>query len=144
VGVWVRVMDRSEELFCAGADAFVRRIGRQKELYRKTLSLMTREDDADPVFRIRDSALFGPLLEAFGPALEQQHAKADLESIYEIGLHKRSGALIVCNKGATLYCLSQRTSTPFLARHIGFCVYMPGLGMEFANVSLVGDRKSVV
>jgi ADP-ribose pyrophosphatase YjhB (NUDIX family) len=122
-----------------GMDSFSKRIEKKKELYLKLLDLASKDNSEDRVFRIRSKALFNQVINSFGAMLDNKKAGADLSLIYEAGVHKKSGALIICNKGATLYSLSPRTRTPHITRHIGFCIYMPGLGIEFVNVGLVGD-----
>ena len=109
------------------------------KIYHAALSLAESGKSGSPVFKITDPKLFREIMENFGPVLDQSNAKYSLESIYEAGIHKATGSLIVCNKGATLFTLSPKTSTPAIARHIGFSIYVPGVGIEFANVGLFGD-----
>jgi GTP cyclohydrolase II len=123
-----------------GIDSFSRRIQRQKVIYGNVLA--ESEKCKGKIFRVRDKELFKEVIENFGPILHSHKAKSDLMRLYEIGLHKESGALIISNKGATLYCLSPKSETPYLARHIGFCIHLPDLGVEFVNVALVGDVYS--
>lgn len=127
------------DLIVSGMDAFAQRIERKKKLYLELLSRAEQDASDDPVYRIEEPALLRRTLECFGAALDGMNAKAELTAIYEAGVHKKTGALLICNKGATLYSLSPRTQTPAITRHIGFCIYMPGLGIEFVNVGLVGD-----
>lgn len=122
-----------------GMDSFIQRIQSQKELYEKILEKAKQSTSDDVIYRIADGDLLKEVLHTFGSALNQEDALHDLTSIYETGLHKGTGALIINNKGATLYSLSPKTYTPYLVRHIGLCVYMPGLGIEFVNVGLSGD-----
>lgn len=122
-----------------GMSHFSERIKQKKRLYLKLLKLAENDSTPDKVFRIKDKKLLQKVLHCFGAALEQKKAKADLSEIYEAGIHKETGALILNNKGATLYSLSPKTETPAITRHIGFCVYMPGLGIEFVNVGLFGE-----
>lgn len=130
-----RVLKEGLESHCA-------RVERQEALYLKLLSMLEQDTNTEPVYRISSSLIFRSIIEAFGPALNSKDAGQKLESIYDIGLHKQSGALIIANKGATLFCLSPKTETPCLSRHIGFAVYLPGLGLEFVNVGLVGNVYS--
>lgn len=123
----------------AGMDCFSKRIEEKKKLYTKLLELASKDKSKDNVFRVTEKPLFNQVINTFGAALDNEKANADLSLIYEAGVHKKSGALIISNKGATLYSLSPRTRTPCITRHIGFCIYMPGLGIEFVNVGLVGD-----
>lgn len=125
----------------SGMNEFAKRIETQKAVYTKVLS----EADKDPskkVFFIKNKILFNEVIQNFGPILNPLKAKSNLMNLYDIGLHKESGALIISNKGATLYCLSPKTQTPFLTRHIGFTLYLPGLGIEVVNVGIVGDVYS--
>lgn len=125
-----------------GIEEFNKRTHKQKEIFTKIANLASKDKSKSTVFFINEPNLFKEVIENFGPILDSNKAKSDLKDIYEIGLHKETGALIISNKGATLYCLSPKTETPYLAKHIGFCVYMPGIGIEFVNVGLVGNVYS--
>jgi len=122
-----------------GMSRFSKRVERQKKIYLKLLNLADKDRNDPKTFRIADKKLLLMVLRNFTTALDSKKAKADLTRIYEAGIHKETGSLIINNKGATLYTLSPRTQTPYLTRHIGFCVYVPGLGIEFVNIGLVGD-----
>ena len=89
--------------------------------------------------KVVEPELFNQILENFGVVLRNEFTKYDLSSIYDVGVHLDSGALLIANKGATLFCLSPRTHSPYITRHIGCCIYFPGLGIEVANIGLVGD-----
>ncbi|MFH1174589.1 MAG: hypothetical protein V1725_05615 [archaeon] len=123
----------------SGMDAFSKRIASKKRIYTKLLALAEKDKSPDKTVMITDKKLFDEVMRHFGAVLENAKAKYDLQSIYEIGIHKETGALIISNKGATLFSLSPRTNTPYMTRHIGCCVYFPGLGVEYVNVGLVGD-----
>lgn len=122
-----------------GMDQFSERVTHQKALYRTLHSIAESDPSPDNVFRVTDPDLFQKIISTFGPALTGETAQVELQKLYEIGLHKETGALLISNKGATLYSLSPKTDTPFITRHIGLCVYMPGCGMEFVNVGLIGN-----
>ena len=125
-----------------GIDSFVERAKSQKQIYKKIIKFAKKDLSDGPVIKIKDKKLFNEILKVFSTNLDKNNAKSKLDSLYEIGFHKETGALLICNKGATLYSLSPKTETPHLIRHIAFCVYMPGLGIEFVNVGLVGDVYS--
>ncbi|MBX9690808.1 MAG: hypothetical protein K2Z81_00380, partial [Cyanobacteria bacterium] len=110
-----------------------------KELYAEVLRYATAERNGHRFVKLADKQLFNAVLENFGIVLPNEKAKHDLSTLYDVGLHLDTGALIITNKGATLFCHSPRTQTQFIARHIGCCVYLPGLGVEVANVGLVGE-----
>lgn len=122
-----------------GMDSFSRRIERKKELYEKALQYAARERNGSSFVSIDDGDLFCQILENFGVVLSNEAALYDLSSIYDVGIHLQSGALLIANKGATLFCHAPRTQAPYITRHIGCCVYFPGLGIEFVNVGLVGN-----
>jgi len=126
----------------SGIEAFNNRTQKQKEIFAKLINLASKDKSNSSVFPIHEPNLFKEVIENFGPVLDSKKAKSNLSRIYEIGLHKETSALVISNKGATLYCLSPKTETPYLTKHIGFCVYMPGLGIEFVNVGLVGNVYS--
>lgn len=122
-----------------GMDSFAQRIERKKELYEEALHYATAERNGSNFVKVLDGELLNQILENFGVVLRNELAQYDLSSIYDVGVHLDSGALLIANKGATLFCLSPRTQTAYITRHIGCCVYFPGLGIEVANVGLVGN-----
>lgn len=99
----------------------------------------SRTTSRTPVIRIRQEQLFNKIIRHFGPQLDPAMAAVPLSSVYDIGYHTESGALIISNKGATLFSAAPRSETPYLVRHIGICVYMPDLGIEMVNVGLAGN-----
>jgi GTP cyclohydrolase II len=123
----------------SGFDTFSKRINNQKRLYKKVFDYSVKQNSNQTITKIEDKRFFNLLIEAFGPSVSYKKAKSHLMDLYDIGFHKETGALIISNKGATLYSMSPKTDTPHIVRHIGFCVYMPGLGVEFVNVGLVGN-----
>ena len=122
----------------AGMDKFCQRVEQMKRVYAKIAENARDDKSPDKVYRITDKKLLCEVLGAFA-ALDQKKAAANLTDIFEAGLHRETGALIISNKGATLFSLSPRTRTPYITRHIGMSVLVPGLGSEFVNVGLVGD-----
>lgn len=122
-----------------GINAFQKNANKKKKMYLKLLKLAKNDQTTNPVWMIKDQELFNKTISLFGAALDTKKAEYKPETIYEIGIHKITGTLIIGNKGATLYSHSPKKNTPHLIRHIGFCLYVPGLGIEFVNVGLVGD-----
>jgi GTP cyclohydrolase II len=92
-----------------------------------------------PVSYIEEDVLFRTILQNAGPHIASD---ADLSALYRVGWHHESESLIIANVGAVLYCLSPRERQPYIALHQGVSVYRPGLGIEMANVALVGDVYS--
>lgn len=123
----------------SGFKKFKNRITETESLYKKILKESSTKTPTNNIVRIEDQKQLKEILRVFSPALFHEKSKYPLETIYEAGIHVPSGSLIISNKGATLYCTSPRSRTPFIARHIGMSVYMPGLGLEFVNVGLSGD-----
>lgn len=130
-------MKEKEELIC-GMDCYIERIKRCEKIYLEILDRIPT-DDTEKIYRITDKKLFNQIIANFVTALDQEKAEGDLMKIYDVALHLKTKALIIANKGATLYSLTEKFDTPHLVRHIGMCVYMPGIGMEYANVGLVGN-----
>lgn len=127
------------DMMFSGMDLFSQRIERKKELYEKALNYGTAERNGSNFVKVVDKDLFCQILENFGIVLSNEAAMYELDSIYDVGIHLDSGALLIANKGATLFCHAPRTQKTYITRHIGCCVYFPGLGIEFANVGLVGN-----
>lgn len=130
-----------------GMDSFAKRIADQKSLYQALHAKAAADTSPDRVYRVTDPKLFRKVMQLFGAALTGKDAQVELQKLYEVALHKETGALVISNKGATLYSLSPKTEKPFITRHIGLCVYMPGCGIEFVNVGLIGnvyDGKAVL
>lgn len=118
-------------------DTFAGRMKKQKAIYTKVYR--AAKESGQPVYRVISKELFDDVVSSFGPCLDPEKAPYDLRTLYDVGLHVKSGALIVSNKGATLYSLSPKTNSPYIVRHIGLSVYTPGIGLEFVNVGLVGN-----
>lgn len=136
------MFQNARELMLKGMDSFIDRIEKKKSVYQTVLEHAHIERNGKRFVHLTDSKLFHETLEHFGAILDIDRATCDLRSLYDIGVHLETGSLIVANKGATLYCLSPRTQTPYITRHIGCCVYLPGLGVEVVNVGLIGDVYS--
>lgn len=126
-------------LFTSGVTAYQQRLESQKALYTKLIDLAKADTTASTVFRLSDKELFYEVMRTFDTALCNENAKGDLFDIYAVAIHKATNALIIANKGATLFGLTEKTQTPHIVRHIGFIVYTPGLGIEYGNVGLVGN-----
>lgn len=120
-----------------GMESFFKRIQKQQALY----DCLVREYSQvkASICHLNESVYEKEIIELFGPSLSQKAAKVDLTTIYGAAFHPKTHSLIVANQGATLLCSSPLTHTPFLVRHIGCCVYHPGLGEEIVNIGLVGD-----
>lgn len=121
-----------------GMDRYAERIQNCKIAYEQVLMYAAAKKEAT-IVRVTERILFERVINVFVTALDPHRAEGDLMNIYDIAVHTRTGALIIANKGATLYSLAGKTEIPNIVRHIGLCVYMPGIGMEYANVGIVGD-----
>lgn len=133
--------------FFHGTNAYRNRIEQQKKLYQELLAILAKNEDTDKIYRITDKKLLEKTFRLFGPVLVGKKAKFPLDTIYEAGIHRTTGSLIVNNKGATLFCLSPKTKTPYITHHIGMAVYTPGIGTEFVNAGIIGniyDEKIIV
>jgi len=118
-------------------DKFTKRIETKKNIYKKIIDNFS--DHPGGVYNLKNTEYFYDVLENFGPTLNKEKAIVDLKTLYDVAYHSISGSLIVANKGATLFSLSPKTSTPYITRHIGCCVYKPGLGAEIINIGLIGN-----
>ncbi|MDO8492493.1 MAG: hypothetical protein Q7S34_02535 [bacterium] len=125
-----------------GFKKFRDRIGKMNALYEEILAMAKSQEYPSSVYKIAHSRSLKSILEVFTPALVSSDAKYPLESVFEAAIHLPTGALLISNKGSTLYCLSPRTRTPYIVRHIGLSIYMPGLGLELVNVGLSGNVYS--
>lgn len=132
-------MSQHTSTIIKGMDTFCRRIKDEKRVYKKIMRTVALDTGTDPIVRLKDSELFGEIMSAFGAVLDIKKAKHDLASLYDVAIHRETGTLMIANKGATLFCLSPRSRTPHLVRHVGICLYVPCLGVEFVNVGLVGN-----
>lgn len=128
----------AEEILIKGMDHYIERIDKCKSTYVKVLDSIPK-GYGEKIYKIADKDLFNKVITNFVVALNPEKAKGDLMQIYDVAMHMKTKALIIANKGATLYSLTEKYETPHLVRHIGMCVYMPGLGMEYANVGIVGN-----
>lgn len=120
-------------------------IAKGKEIYQK-ISERYKSNADSRIIRIEEAPVFNKVIQYFGPVLDPDKATISLNTIYDAGYHPGTGALVISNKGATLFAYSPKTSTPYLIRHIGMTIYMPGMGIEMVNVGLVGDvyKKKIV
>lgn len=135
-----------KELFVRGTNKYIERIKREQEIYSEVMDSIPNDFDGK-VYHIESRELFNKVILNFVTALDQDKAEGDLMKIYDVAVHMKTASLIIANKGATLYSITEKFETPNLVRHIGAVVYMPGLGMEYINVGLVGnvyDNKIVL
>lgn len=131
----------NSQLVTDGMARYAERINACREVYEELLAHIG-EQEYPATVKITDRTLFEKSIRTFVTALDPEKAEGDLMNIYDVAIHTKTGALIIANKGATLFALSSRTETPHIVRHIGICVYMPGIGMEYANVGIAGDVYS--
>lgn len=127
-----------KEILAKGFNSYIERVKKCEKIYLQLLDIIPKDFNED-VYYISDRETFNEIISVFGPALEQKNAKEDLMKVYDIGIHIKTKALIIANRGATLYSLSEKYEKPFLVRHIGLCVYMPGMGLEYVNAGLAGN-----
>lgn len=129
---------KTREILINGMNNYIERIKRCEDIYLEVLDSVP-SDFKETIYKITDRELFNKIIFNFVSALDQEKAEGDLMKIYDVALHIKTNALIIANKGATLYSLTEHYETPHLVRHVGMCVYMPGIGMEYANAGIVGD-----
>ena len=129
---------KTREILINGMNNYIERIKRCEDTYLEVLDNIPEEYN-DKIYKITDRQLFNKVISNFVTALNQESAEGDLMNIYDIAIHTDTKALIIANKGATLYSLTEKYETPHLVRHIGMCVYMPGIGIEYANAGIVGN-----
>lgn len=127
-----------KEIIVKGMNNYIKRIKMCEKTYEEVLDSIPK-DYKEKIYKITDRNLFSKVLLNFVTALNQENAEGDLMKIYDVAVHMKTKALIIANKGATLYSLTEKYETPHLVRHIGLCVYMPGIGMEYANAGIVGN-----
>ena len=135
-----------KEILINGMNNYIQKIKRMEQIYIEILEKIP-QDYKEKIYKITDRTLFDKVISNFVTSLNQEKAEGDLMKIYDIAVHIETKALIIANKGATLYSLTEKYETPHLVRHIGFCVYMPEIGVEYANVGIVGnvyDKKIVL
>ncbi len=121
-----------------GMNNYIERIKRSEEIYLEILEKIPT-NYKEKIYKIQDRELFNKVISNFVTSLNQEKAEGDLMNIYDIAIHTKTKALIIANKGATLYSLTEKYETPHLVRHIGMCIYMPGIGVEYANAGIVGN-----
>ena len=121
-----------------GMENYIKRIKKCEEFYKELLDSIPK-DNKDDIYKITKRSLFNKVIKNFVTALDPKTAEGDLMKIYDVAIHRKTNSLIIANKGATLYSLSEKYETPHLVRHIGLCVYVPEIGMEYANVGIVGN-----
>lgn len=120
-----------------GMDRFIQRVQQQQRIYANVLSLY--EGQAARICPISDREMLEEIVAHFGPCLKQSQARIDLLGVYGAFFHPVSQALLVANRGATLFCSSPLTGKPYVTRHLACSVYHPCLGQETVNIGLVGN-----
>ena len=112
-----------KEKMLSGIDNYIKRVERCKKIYADIIDDMPK--DNSKIYKITDRDMFEKVMKNFVTGLTEEKAQGDLMKIYDIAIHRNTLSLIIANKGATLYSLSEMSATPYILRHIGFCVYMP-------------------
>lgn len=125
-------------LFNNRVNNYIRRVTNCSKIYSEIINSIP-DNYNEAVYRINDRDMVYNVLENFITGLNNNDAEGDLFEIYDVAIHVPTKSLIIANKGATLFSLSEKYETPHLVRHIGMCVYEPDIGMEYANVGLVGN-----
>lgn len=125
--------------FTQGSRAFMDEMEEQASCYHKLVQYAWSERSESTLSRITDPLLFKNALACFGPKLDCEKAPVDLRAIYDITFHKPTGALIIANKGATLFSYSPLSQTPTILRHVGMALVIPSLGIEVVNVGFSGN-----
>ena len=131
----------NKNIIVNGMNNYIKRIEACEKIYLELLESIP-SDFNDKIYKITDRDLFNKIIANFATVLSQEKATGDLMEIYDVALHNETKALIIANKGATLYSLTEKFDTPHIIRHIGLCVYMPQIGVEYANVGIAGDVYS--
>lgn len=126
-------------LLQTGITAFEKRLARQRQLYSQLLAHAKRHGGRGTIVAVSDPVLFAKTIEAFGPAISPGVDVCSVRKIFNAAVDSITGTVIVANAGATLFCHSPRGGTPYITRHIGMALYIPGLGIETVNVGLSGD-----
>jgi len=121
----------------SGMERAILRIRKQAALYADILEYS--QGSADPILNLSETPFFDEVLEYFGPCLPLAQAKVDLKRVFDAAFHKKSGSLLIANKGVTVLSLSPVTSISYVTRHIACCVYHPSLGLETVNIGLSGN-----
>ena len=126
------------EKFIEGIENYLKRIKKCENLYLDLINSIPKTYD-EKIYRLQDKGLFYEILLNFVTGLDNEKATGDLAEIYDVSVHMKTKALIIANKGATLFSLTEKHEVPNIIRHIGMCVYMPHLGMEYVNVGISGN-----
>lgn len=128
----------TENTVASGIERYIARLKTCRDIYTELVGSVP-ESTTDDIYRVTNRKMFEKIIRNFVTVLEPNVATGDLMEIYDIALHITTKALVIANKGATLFSTSNVQKSPHIIRHIGLCVYMPGIGMEYANVGIVGD-----
>jgi hypothetical protein len=121
-----------------GIDNYIDRLKKCAKIYNDVIKIIPN-DYNESIYKIDNRIMFNKIIANFVSALNPKEAPEDLMNVYDIAIHIKTQALIIANKGATLYSLTEKYEVPHLVRHLGMCIYMPKIGMEYANVGLVGN-----
>ena len=126
--------------FQNGITRFMEETKSLQSLYPKIIEYAeTNNTPSSKICRITEKSLFNQAIALLGPSLPCEGVSGSLQDFYEIALHIDTGAIIVANRGVTLFSKTLKNLRPFVMRYVTAAVYMPELGVELANIGIVGD-----
>jgi GTP cyclohydrolase II len=111
----------------------------KREIYQNLITYARSRSDADKVVYLDDNELFTQTIALFGPQLKQEHCAISLQQIFKIGIHRASEAIIVASHPSVFSAKSIMRTELYDVNFQAIAVYMPGLGVEIANIGYVGD-----
>ena len=122
-----------------GIDTLLNHLRLISDTYNDLLRFASADLLSGKIVKIKDKDMLVHALTLFGPQIKPSEQHLPLHELYEIAIHRKTGAIIVCTQTATFTSTSTLFSLPFVTHFQTYAIYMPGLGVEIASVGRIGE-----
>jgi GTP cyclohydrolase II len=125
-----------------GIETLPSQMNQFKDIYQELMLFATSTPCTSRVLQVKSKELFERALTLFGPQIIPMSNQFPLHELYEVAIHLPTAAIIVASRAATIPSKTTIFSSSYTTHFQAFSVYMPGLGVEVANVGRVGEINS--
>jgi hypothetical protein len=109
------------------------------DTYRELINFAKATPHTGCIVPLEHNELLARALTFFGPQLTPETCKVPLDQLFDVAIHTSTGAIIIASKASTFTAKTVVYSQTFMTNFQSFSVYMPGLGIEVAQVGRIGD-----
>lgn len=113
-----------------------------EDVYQELINFANSTPHSARIFHLQEKELIERALTIFGPQMRTMNNKFPLHELFEIAIHLPTAAIIVASRTATIPSRTTVFSCSYTTHIQTFSIYMPGLGVEVANVGRVGEIHS--